>query len=167
MLFSFFQNFDFLGRYWGKRSRNGPKWKKFCLSCFIRISGIIHHMIFIYGALMWHDISRNFKNFFKVLIFWVVNGVKGQKMAQNEKKLCLLHPISQEPYIIWSSFVVCKCKMIISFFLNFFKTLNFQVLGGSKGKKWPKMTKNSVCRALYLRNHTSYDLHLWYSCVIG
>ena len=25
--------------------------------------------------------------------------------------------------------------------------------------------KNSVCRAPYLRNHTSYDFYLWYSCV--
>ena len=32
-------------------------------------------------------------------------------------------------------------------------------------QKWPKMTKNSVCCALYLRIHTSYDLYLWYTCV--
>ena len=24
-----------------------------------------------------------------------------------------------------------------------------------------------LCRALYLRNHTSYDLHLWYTWVKG
>ena len=28
-----------------------------------------------------------------------------------------------------------------------------------------KMTKNSVCHAAYCRNHTSYDCHLWYTCV--
>ena len=27
-----------------------------------------------------------------------------------------------------------------------------------------KMTNISVYRTLYLRNHTSYDLHLWYTC---
>ena len=27
------------------------------------------------------------------------------------------------------------------------------------------MTKNSVCRTPYLRNHTSYDCHLWCKCV--
>ena len=26
------------------------------------------------------------------------------------------------------------------------------------------MTKNSVCRTRYLRNHTSCDCHLWYTC---
>ena len=34
---------------------------------------------------------------------------------------------------------------------------------GYKEKKWPKMAKNLVCHAPYTRNHTSYDLHLWYS----
>ena len=27
------------------------------------------------------------------------------------------------------------------------------------------MTKISVCHTLYFRNHISYDLHLWYTCV--
>ena len=27
------------------------------------------------------------------------------------------------------------------------------------------MTNNIVCRALYFRNHVSYDLHLWYICM--
>ena len=40
-------------------------------------------------------------------------------------------------------------------------------LGGSKGKKRCKMTKNSVHHALYLRDHTSYDLHSWYTFVKG
>ena len=91
-------------------------------------------------------------------------------MVQNEKKFCPSCSISQEPYIRWSSFVVCKCKMIIysGFFPIFSKLWFFRLLGGSKGIKWPEMTKNSVvCHALYLRNHTSYDLHLWGTCVIG
>ena len=47
--------------------------------------------------------------------FGFLGGVaKGQKMAEDDKKLCLSHLISQEPYIIWSSFVVHKCKLIIS-----------------------------------------------------
>ena len=36
---------------------------------------------------------------------------------------------------------------------------------GWKGKKWPKMMKISVCCTLYFRNHRSYDLHLWYTCM--
>ena len=38
--------------------------------------------------------------FFKILIFWVVRGVKGQKMAQSDKKFCLSHFVSQELYLI-------------------------------------------------------------------
>ena len=34
-----------------------------------------------------------------------------------------------------------------------------------KGQKWSKVRENSVCHTSYLRNHTSYDCHLWYSCV--
>ena len=34
-----------------------------------------------------------------------------------------------------------------------------------KGKKQSRMTKNYVCCASYLRNHTSYVCHLWCKCV--
>ena len=46
-------------------------------------------MIMIFGALVENDdISmRFFFNFFKILIFWVVSGVKGQKIVQNDKKI--------------------------------------------------------------------------------
>ena len=73
-------------------------------------------------------------------------------------------------YIIWSLFVVHMCKRIISpgFFFYyhyyFLKVLIFWVVRRVKGQKWPKMTKNSVLCTLYLRNHTSYDLDLWYTC---
>ena len=51
-------------------------------------------------------------------------------MAQNHKKLCLLHSIYQEPYVIWFSCMVHICKMIISpsVFSIFFKSLIFQVV---------------------------------------
>ena len=40
-----------------------------------------------------------FFNFFGMFIFWAVRGVKGQKIAQNEKEqLHLSRPISQEQY---------------------------------------------------------------------
>ena len=35
-------------------------------------------------------------------------------MAKDDKKICLLQLISQDPYIIWLSFMVHLCKMIIS-----------------------------------------------------
>ena len=124
-----------------------------------------------YDFHLWYTCVKygQFFHFFKILIFWIVRGVKGQKTVQNDKKLCLSGSISQEPYIIWSSFVVCKCKLIISsgVFFIFSKLWFFRLLVGSKAKKWTKMTKNFVCRAIYLRNHTSYDLYLWYICGIG
>ena len=57
-------------------------------------------MIMIFGALVENDdISmRFFFNFFKILIFWVVSGVKGQKIAQNDKKIPS-RSIPQEAYI--------------------------------------------------------------------
>ena len=47
------------------------------------------------------------------------------------------------------------------------KMLIFWVFRRVKGQKMPKMKKNFVCHALYLKNHTSYDLHLWHACVKG
>ena len=50
----------------------------------------------------------------------------------------------------------------------FFIVLKFwfsQLLGGYKGKKWPKITKNSVCFTPYIRNCTSYDCGFWCNCV--
>ena len=70
-------------------------------------------------------------------------GGKRAKNVQNEKKLCLLCFISQEPYIIRLSFVVRNCKIIISpwIFFLFSKFWFSGVLGGSNSKKWHKMTK--------------------------
>ena len=59
----------------------------------------------------------------------------------------------------------CVKYNIFWHFFHFLKFWIFRLLGGSKGKKWPKMTKRSVYCALDLRNHTSHDLHLWYTCV--
>ena len=73
--------------------------------------------------------------FFKILIFQVVRWVKEQKLVQNNKKLYLSHSISQEPYIIWLSFMVELWKMVIQPFFSFFKVLIFQVVGGIKRQK--------------------------------
>ena len=97
------------------------------LSVILHISGTIHHMIAIYGTLVLSDnISICFFDLFKIFIFWVVRGVKRQKKVQNDKKFCLLRSISQEPYIIWLSFILHTCRIIISpgiFFL--FSHFNF------------------------------------------
>ena len=49
-------------------------------------------------------ISPSF-SFFIFSKFWFLR-VNGQKMVQNDKKLFPLCLISQEPYLIWSSFMV-------------------------------------------------------------
>ena len=108
------------------------------MSVALHISWLIHHMIAISGALVLnYDISRDFFHFIKILIFWVVGRVKGQKMVQNEKKLCLSRSISQESYIIWFSFMVHICKMVLStgIFFHFSKILIFRVIRGVKVQK--------------------------------
>ena len=60
-------------------------------SVTLHISGTIHYMIFISGThVSDYNISSRVFHFFKILIFQVVRRVKGQKMAQNDKKLCPL-----------------------------------------------------------------------------
>ena len=91
-----------------------------------------------------------FFHFFKILILWVVMGYRGdEKIARNDKKLCLSCSISQEPYIILS-FVVHKCKMISpGVFLIFSKFWFFGLLGESNGKNGPKWQK-TLSFALYI-----------------
>ena len=112
---------------------------------------------FWYNSIKWWYLLAFF-SFFKILMFRVVRGVKGQKMAQNDKKL-LLHLISQEPYIIWSSFMVHTCKRIKAppSFCIFSKFWFLGSIMGKKGKQWPKMTKTYVWCTPYIRKHTSYD----------
>ena len=74
--------------------------------------------------------------FLKILIFQVVRGVKGQKMAQNDRTLCLSYSVSQEPYFIRLWFLVHMCKMIISPAILFFQNSDFfWFLGGGKRAK--------------------------------
>ena len=78
-----------------------------------------------------------FFQFFKIFIFWVVEGVKGQKIVQNDKKFCLSSSTSQEPYIISLSFMLHLHKMIISpgVFFYFFKIFIFWGVRGVKRQK--------------------------------
>ena len=99
----------------------------------------------------------------------LLGGIRGQKMTPNDRKFCLSHFISQEPYIIWLSFMVNLCKMMISpgVFFIFSKFWFSGLLEGSKGKKQSNMKNNAVCRAPYLRNHTSYYFHVLYSSLFS
>ena len=62
----------------GKRAKNGPEWQKI-MYVALNISGTIHYDFF------------SFKN----LIFWVLRGLKRQKMTQNDKNFCLPHLLFQ------------------------------------------------------------------------
>ena len=75
--------------------------------------------------------------------FWfsrLLGDVKGQKMAQNNKNCCLMRFISEESYIIWLSFMVDMCKMIISLGLfSVFESFDFPgcCWGGlGIGRRW-------------------------------
>ena len=95
-------------------------------------------------------------SFFKKLIFEVIRGVKGQKMAQNDKKFCLSRSVPQEPYIRWLWSLVHMCKMMTSpGAFHLFKILIFQVIREYKGKKWPKWQK-----ILSIALHISGTIHL-------
>ena len=101
-----------------------------------------------YTCVKWY-LQAVFVGFFRILILWVVKG-RGRARNGLKWKSYLLLSKSQEPYIIWLSFMLCICKMIISpgAFLSFLKILIFRVTSGVKGqnkeKKWSKMTKK-IC----------------------
>ena len=96
-------------------------------------------MIVTYGAHLLNDnISRCFFHFFKILILRVFGGVKVGKIVENDKKICLLYSLSQEPYIIWLSFMEHFCKMIISWGIFF---ISSKLIGRWKDKNGPKWRK--------------------------
>ena len=161
------------------------------LSVTLGIWGTIHYMIVIYvKPVLNEDIFRSFFHFFKILIFPVVRGIKGQKAVQNDKKIlsvalhisgtirgvkgkkrsrmtksCLLRSISQELYIIWLSFMVEMGKMIIS---PGVKILIFQVFQGLNGQIIGQNDKYFCLLHLIFQEPYIiwYDLHVWYTCII-
>ena len=82
-------------------------------------------------------------------------------MALYDKKLYLTQLKSQEPYIMWSSFMVHVSKdKIFRHFLYFFQILIFRVISGVKGWKMAQNKKKTI-----LRKHTVYDCDFWYTRV--
>ena len=110
---------------------------KNCPSCFISQEPYIIWMSFMVHLCKMIISPGVFFIFFKIMIFSVVRRVKGQKMNQNDKKFYPSCLISQEPCIIWMSFMVHLCKMIISrgVFFIFFKIMIFWVIRWVKGQK--------------------------------
>ena len=119
---------------------------------------------FCYTCVKW--CLQVFFSFFKILIFWVVSGVKGEKMAQNDKKLSLPHFISQEAYIMWSWFLVHMCKMMTSpdAFFIFSKVWFSGLFGGVKGQNMTQNDKKN-CPSLYISRTIPHMTGSWYTCV--
>ena len=104
----------FLGRGWGRGRGGGgsSKGQKIVHKKLCPLHLISKEPYIIWLSFMVHKCKLMISpgGFFQNFDF----SVKGHKMVQNEKRFCLFNTISQEPYIIWLSFVVGKCKMIIS-----------------------------------------------------
>ena len=94
-----FSKFLFSRSLGGKRAKNGPKLENKVHKCKMIMSPVV---LFIFS---------------KFWVFWIVGRVKMTKTS-----VCCGF-ISQEPYIIWSVFMVHICKRIISpsFFYIFSK----------------------------------------------
>ena len=141
-LFHFFKILIFLVVMGKKGKKQSQMTKNYvCLAQYPRNhTSYDYHLWF--GVLN-DNIFKCFFHFFKTLIFQVVRRVKRKKMAQNDLKLCLSRLISQELYIIRSSFMVRMCNRIISpgfftFVPNFYfwdQQWGKRAKNGSKGQK--------------------------------
>ena len=93
-------------------------------------------------------------------------GSKRAKLGQSEKKTlsATLH-ISGTIHFhlcIYSTYDNISRNF---FFFSFYQNFNFPDFQGGRSKGQKIVHKNSVCCTLYLRNHASYDCHLWYTSV--
>ena len=130
-------------------------------------------MIVIYGAMCKMKISPGV--FFLILKFWffrLSGELKGPKMAKNDKNFCRNLCFRNHIYhmiLIYGTRVCTKGYYLQTFFFFFFfKILILKIRWGGegfwwKGKRYPKMTKNSVCLTPWLINRASYDCVL-YDC---
>ena len=172
-VFSFLLSFSFLGLLevggrggGGKRSKKLPKMKNdnyICHMAYFRKS-IAYDYDFWYTCVKWWYLPGNFFSFFffEIFIFQAVKGVKGEKMARDNKKILsgALH-ISRTIYdmIVIYDTLVSNVDISRRFFFFFFIFSKFWFSGslgreGCKrakdGPKWEKI----LCRAPYHRNHT-------------
>ena len=139
VFFSFFQNFDFPGFV------RGSKMRKNCQS-----GSIPQEPYVIWFSFMLHMckmISPVFLRFFEMLILGVSISLKVQKMAQNDKTLCLLDSISQEDMIYDHYMIAIFGTHVLNddisrCYFHFVKVLIFWVVGRVKGQKMVKNDKH-------------------------
>ena len=122
--------------------------KNFCLLCSISQEPYILRFSFMVQICKMIISPSIFFYFFQNFGF-VSRGVKGQKIVQNDKKICLLYSISQESCILWLSFVIQECKMISQCFFHLFQILIFWVVGGVKGQKMSQNDKK-LCLSCFI-----------------
>ena len=112
-----------------------------CLS-----NSIVYDHDFCYTCVKWWFLQVFFY-FFEIFIFQAVKVGRGVKRAKSSPK--------------WKITMISVMWWYFQVFLSLFWNLIFWAVRG-----WPNMTKKkSVCCSWCLRNHISYDCHLWYTCV--
>ena len=102
-----------------------------------------------------------FFHFFKILIFWVVSGVKGQIiMSHNDRKLICRAPYirNHTSYQLWYTSVKWWHLQACCFHLVF-QIFIFKVFREVKGQKMVQNDKKLWLSCWYLKNHT---LWLWF-----
>ena len=135
--FYVFFKFWFLMSIVGKRGKNDPKWTKHvCHNPFLR--NHTYNWDFWYACVKWWHLQMLF-SFFQNFDCLGCEGIKWQKMVQNDRKFCLFNSVSQEQYLEWLWFLVHMCRMMIfpAICFHFFKILIFFLFLGRevKGRK--------------------------------
>ena len=141
MFFTFFKIFIFWVNKGVKRQKMTQNDEKFCLSNTISKEPYI-----IWSSFTVHLCKRvvypAFFSFFQNFDFpgcW--KGKKGKKISPKWQKILFVTLVSQEPYIMWLSFMVHMCKMLISWDV-FLKSFSGLLGGGGGGVKGQKMVQN-------------------------
>ena len=122
---------------------------------------------------LWHPVRRK-QNISRIFFFifskfwfcWSLEGYKNKKWLKITKKFCLSCPYPKNHILYDHNLWYPSVKWYVSrLFIIFLKMLIFRVVRKVKGQNDLKWQKSSVRCALYPRNHTSCELHLWFTCV--
>ena len=124
-------------------------------------SNIAYNNDFWYTIVKWWYLQVFF-SFFFFLVFWAVSGAKGQKIAQNDKTFCLSCSISQESFVIWLSFMVHLCEIMIfpGLFFIFSKFWFSGLLAVERAKNGPKWEK-IISVLLHISRNIHYMIFIY------
>ena len=135
------------------------------------------NLLFFWRPPRWdfYDTRSDGNNFFPRIFFfifskfwfcWSLEGYKNKKWLKITKKFCLSCPYPKNHILYDHNLWYPSVKWYVSrLFIIFLKMLIFRVVRKVKGQNDLKWQKSSVRCALYPRNHTSCELHLWFTCV--